>query len=134
MELEIGRPIVMESLRLQLVNRDELRLDGTLNSDIVQKQLNRYLKQLHARIVSEKQTRFRVDVRSLGFVNSSAVRVFVDWISRAQEARYKLVFMTDRSITWHRLSFSVLKSLAPGNVELVDKSQEAPQPKGQPRR
>jgi hypothetical protein len=65
---------------------------------------------------------FTVDVRSLNFVNSSAIRLFVDWISRAHAARYKLVFLIDRSITWHRLSFSVLKSLSPGFVELVEES------------
>ncbi len=51
--------------------------------------------------------------------NSSAIRLFVDWISSAAAAGYKLVFHVDRNITWHRLSFDVLKSLAPETVEVV---------------
>jgi hypothetical protein len=125
MELQIGLPLVIESLRMQLVHPTELRLDGTLNSDSAQSQVNRHLKQLHTRVVRDKHSSFTVDVRTLGFVNSSAIRVFVDWISRAEEARYKLIFMTDRSITWHRLSFSALKSLAPSFVEINDRDGEA---------
>lgn len=127
MDLQVGLPVVIESLRLQLVHRTELRFDGTLNSDTAQSQVNRHLKQLHARVVREKHASFTVDVRTLGFVNSSAIRVFVDWISRAEEARYKLVFRTDRSITWHRLSFTALKSLAPSFVEIMDRDAEPKQ-------
>jgi hypothetical protein len=44
----------------------------------------------------------------------------VDWISRAAHAGYKLSFTTSAAITWHRLSFSVLKTLAPESVEIVE--------------
>jgi hypothetical protein len=44
--------------------------------------------------------------------------VFINWISRAERARYKLVFVTDSTVTWHRLNFSILKSLAPQSVEI----------------
>jgi hypothetical protein len=59
-------------------------------------------------------------VRTLEFVNSSALRLFVNWISRAQSGGYKLTFVIDRSVTWQRLSFSSLRSLAPESVDLVD--------------
>jgi len=37
------------------------------------------------------------DVQALPFVDSSAIRLFVDWISRAAEAKYKIVFLIDPS-------------------------------------
>jgi len=69
-------------------------------------------------MVSSKRPSLTIDVRPLSFVNSSAIRLFIDVASRAQSAGYALVFDIDSSITWHRLSFSVLKSLAPGCVVL----------------
>lgn len=119
MDLQIGRPIVIESLRLMLVAAAELHIEGTLNTTTAQTQAAQHLVALHDRIVTDKLGSFSVDLRKLTFVNSSAIRLFVDWIARASTAHYKLVFITDRSITWHRLSFSVLKSLAPASVEVV---------------
>jgi hypothetical protein len=55
-----------------------------------------------------------VDVRGLTFVNSSAIRLFVDWsswVGAARERGYVLRFRTDRRITWQRTSFAVLQSL-----------------------
>jgi hypothetical protein len=94
-------------------------LTGTLLGAEPQADVSRRLKELHEKIVREGVSSFTVDVRALTFVNSSAIRVFVDWTSRAEAANYKLVFLTDDAITWHRLSFSVLKSLAPQSVEIV---------------
>ena len=71
-------------------------------------------------IVSARTPSFAVDVEALSFVNSSAIRAFVDWISRAAHAGYTLAFKTSASVTWHRLSFSVLKSLAPATVEIIE--------------
>lgn len=119
MDLQIGRPLVIESLRVVLAGAAELQIEGTLNTNTAQTQAAQHLSALHEYIVTEKLSSFTVDLRKLTFVNSSAIRLFVDWIARANGARYKLVFMTDRSITWHRLSFSVLKSLAPTSVEIV---------------
>jgi anti-anti-sigma regulatory factor len=111
---------VIESLELERTDVDSLRLSGALNTETAQDELNRRLEDVHADIVGRKCASFRVDVRELSFVNSSAIRVFLNWISRAERAGYKLVFLTNRSTTWHRLSFSVLKSLAPSAVELVE--------------
>ena|SRR5687768_13409 len=119
MPLQVGRPVVIESLRIALVSATELQIEGTLNTNTAQTEAAQHLGALHDHIVAEKLSSFTVDLRKLTFVNSSAIRLFVDWIARASTGRYKLVFLTDRSITWHRLSFSVLKSLAPASVEVM---------------
>jgi hypothetical protein len=118
MDLLIGRPMVIESLELVLTSAAELQMVGTLQSATAQDQASRHLVALHNHILTQQLRSFTVDIRKLKFANSSAIRLFVDWISRAATARYKLVFLTDRTITWHRLSFSVLKSLAPTSVEI----------------
>jgi hypothetical protein len=129
-QLHLGRTIDIETLELEWVRNAELRLAGTLSSTTAQAEFAKHLDGLHAHVIASKLPSFTVDVRSLNFVNSSVIRVFVNWISRAERAGYRLVFFTDRSITWHRLSFSVLKSLAPATVEIVEKGRPEVQQRG----
>jgi hypothetical protein len=120
MSVPIANPVAIEAMQLHLHRNDELCLSGTLNTTSAQAELERHVTQIHDLIVEKKCPSFKVDVRALSFVNSSAIRVFVNWIALAARAPYKLVFLTDRNITWHRLSFSVLKSLSPQTVEIDD--------------
>jgi hypothetical protein len=121
-KLEVRRPLVIESLEIAFTSPVALRFSGALMTEPAQHELERVLGDVHSHILAAKITSFTVDVRPLNFVNSSALRVFINWISRAERARYKLVFVTNPRVTWHRLNFSVLKSLAPQTVEVVDGS------------
>jgi hypothetical protein len=112
--------VVIESMRLERTEDAGIRLVGTVSSMSAQAEFARQLDEIHAEVVKAKCASFTVDVRALGFANSSSIRVFVNWISRAKASGYKLVFLTDRSITWHRLSFAVLKSIAPDVVEIIE--------------
>jgi hypothetical protein len=120
MTLRTGQKISIETLNVELVETALLRLGGSLSTTTGQTEFRQLLDTLHPQIVAARVATFGVDVRSLNFVNSSAIRVFVDWISKAAQARYKLAFRTDSAVTWHRLSFSVLKSLAPDTVDILD--------------
>lgn len=122
MVVPVPGPLKVDSLFVELPRADRLVMTGSVANPAIQAQLARYLESVHAHVADKRLTAFAVDVKGLTFVNSSAIRVFVDWISRAQGAGYKLVFHVDRSITWHRLSFSVLKSLAPSHVEVTEAS------------
>jgi hypothetical protein len=53
-------------------------------------------------------------------MDSSAIRLFMDWLPKASASEYKLVFQIDPDVTWHRLSFGVLQSLSPAWVEVTD--------------
>jgi hypothetical protein len=119
-KLQIKAPVVIESLELAFTSMAAVRFSGALMTKTAQAELERVLLDVHAHILDAKVASFSVDVRLLNFVNSSALRVFINWISRAERARYKLVFVTDSRVTWHRLNFSVLKSLSPGVVDIVD--------------
>ncbi len=118
MQLLNGRPTTIESLQLQLVQPKELRLSGTISTKAAQEELSQHILQFHDHVVSRGYSSVTVDVRTLKFVNSSVIRVFVSWIAKAEHGRYKLVFLTEQDVTWHRLSFSVLKSLSPETVEI----------------
>jgi len=116
----VGEPIVVESLEVRLVNQDRLSLKGSISTPTALAELKRLFALAHELAVTTRLTQFTVDVRQLGFVNSSSIRAFVDWISRAAHSGYKLTFTTNPAVTWHRLSFSVLKTLAPESVEIVE--------------
>jgi hypothetical protein len=118
MQLAVGRLTRIESLQIQLVEPKELRLSGEVNTKTAQDELSRHVLQFHDDAVSREYSSVTVDVRTLNFVNSSVIRVFVTWIARAEQRGYRLVFLTERTVTWHRLSFSVLKSLSPATVEV----------------
>lgn len=118
--LHLNKPVVIGSVRAELTTPQELLLGGMLKDDETQRQLSQHLQDVHLHVVAAKLSSLVVDVRALNFVNSSALRLFVDLASRADA--YKLIFNIDTSITWHRLSFSVLQSLAPHRVELRDGS------------
>jgi len=118
--MKLGEKVAVESLEVELKTPTELRLAGTLSTPTAQAEFRRMLQDLHAQIVAAKTPAFAVDVQALRFVNSTAIRAFVDWISRAAHAGYTLAFKTSASVTWHRLSFSVLKSLAPSTVEILE--------------
>jgi hypothetical protein len=119
MTLRLGQKLLVEGLELELVTDELLRLVGTVSTTTAQDEFRRVLLGLHQKLAAQKCASFTVDVRALNFVASSAVRVFIDWIQRAAHAGYKLTFRTDPRTTWHRLSFSVLKSLAPDTVDIV---------------
>jgi len=120
MGIKLGEKVSVETLTVELTRPTELTLSGTLSTPTAQTEFRRLLQDLHAQIVAARTATFEVNVEALSFVNSSAIRAFVDWISRAAHAGYTLAFKTSPSVTWHRLSFSVLKSLAPTTVEIVE--------------
>jgi hypothetical protein len=95
-------------------------LAGTIAVQNPSAELGPFFKALHQAASSDKVAEMVVDVTKLTFVNSSAIRLFVDWSTwvrkDAEGHRYKLKFLIDPQITWQKTSFPVLKSLAPGVV------------------
>jgi hypothetical protein len=118
MALRVKHPVVIGSVRAELVDPGVLCLEGTLSREEARRELDGHLGEVHTHALAHKLSALTIDVRRLTFANSSAIRLFVDMTSRAERAGYKLIFEIDPSITWHRLNFSVLQSLAPASVEL----------------
>jgi hypothetical protein len=121
MALRVKHPTVMHTVRAELIELSVLRLDGALADDSARQAVRAHLDEVHAHALANKLSALTVDVRGLAFANSSAIRLFVDMASRAQSAGYRLIFDIDSSITWHRLNFSVLQSLAPDTVVLRER-------------
>jgi hypothetical protein len=111
---------VHESVTLEPDGAQMLRMKGTITLLDPIKQLQPFLDRVHQAIIGDKLGEFRVDVRELTFVNSSALRLFVDWAMKVKgpPCLYTLVFVTDRSKTWQRTAFPAIVGIAGGSVKL----------------
>ena len=73
-----------------------------------------FFKAVYTAAVADKLSEVRADVSGLTFVNSSAIRLFVDWatwVKNERSQRYTLRFITSRNVTWQKTSFTALMSL-----------------------
>jgi hypothetical protein len=99
-----------------------LTLVGTIATRDPAESIAPFFRSLHIAIVEDKLREFTIDLVGLTFVNSSAIRLFVDWVTwiknESADKRYKAVFATSSQVTWQKTSLVVLKSLAPDVVVL----------------
>lgn len=116
-------PPRLDTLRVQVSPPATLIFSGTITSKDPSGDVGPFLRAIHAAALNDKVSELRVDVSALSFVNSSAIRLFVDWTSWLKtDKAYKLRFATNRHVTWQKTSFMALKSLADDvlTIEQVD--------------
>jgi hypothetical protein len=103
--------------------RQGLAVSGTITTKEPDKQLGIFFRAVHEQMLTEKQPELSIDVRGLTFVNSSAIRLFIDWaiwVSQPPGPTYKLRFIRSREITWQRISFPPLAQLAAKHLVIED--------------
>ncbi|HTA89285.1 MAG TPA: STAS domain-containing protein [Polyangiaceae bacterium] len=104
-----------ETVAIQLTAPNQVKLSGTITQKDPSNDLAGFFKALHTAALADKLTEVRADVSGLTFVNSSAIRLFVDWatwVKNERGQRYTLRFVTSRNVTWQKTSFMALMSLA----------------------
>lgn len=118
----------VDGLTMVVESDSRLALRGTIATREPNQNIGMFFQKLHAEIVAAKVTAFSVDVSELTFVNSSAIRLFIDWAMWLNQMpaseRYRLTFITSRTITWQTTNFSALRSLV-GNVVYVEPKEGA---------
>jgi len=104
-----------ETVAIQLTAPNQVKLSGTITQKDPSNDLAGFFRALHTAALADKLTEVRADVSGLTFVNSSAIRLFVDWatwVKNERGQRYTLLFVTSRNVTWQKTSFMALMSLA----------------------
>lgn len=100
----------------------KLTLTGTIATRDPAEGIAPFFRSVHNSIVADKSKEFKIDLSGLTFVNSSAIRLFVDWVTwiknEPAENRYRAIIVMNPQITWQKTSLGVLKSLAPEVVQL----------------
>jgi ABC-type transporter Mla MlaB component len=111
---------VVGTLRLRLSDPSTLVMSGSVLDMDPGTLLMPHIRDVHERIVRQTVRTFNVDVRALSFVNSSGIRVFIDWLGLIQrsKAAYTLRVIMDPGVTWQRLTFGALESVGRGLVVL----------------
>jgi hypothetical protein len=106
-------PPTVPGMELTLGPGARLTLAGTISTREPDKSLGSFFRQLHEAALEDAVEDFAVDVRALSFVNSSGIRLFIDWASRVTSGRrYRLRFVRNPSVTWQRVSFAAIKNIA----------------------
>jgi len=104
-----------ETVVISLTAPNQVKLSGTITQKDPAHDLAGLFKALHTAAMADKLAEVRADVSGLTFVNSSAIRLFVDWatwVKNERGHRYTLRFVTSRNVTWQKTSFMALMSLA----------------------
>jgi len=104
-----------ETVAIVLTAPNQVKLSGTITQKDPAQDLAGFFKALHNAALADKLSEVRADVSGLTFVNSSAIRLFVDWatwVKNERGERYTLRFITSRNVTWQKTSFMALMSLA----------------------
>ena len=104
-----------DTVAIQITAPNQVKLAGTITQKDPSNDLAGFFKALHTAALADKLTEVRADVSALTFVNSSAIRLFVDWatwVKNERGQRYTLLFVTSRNVTWQKTSFMALMSLA----------------------
>ena len=108
-------PPAHDGLLLNLLAPGTLVLDGKITSRDPAAELGPFFRSVHEATKRDGLATLTVDVARLEFVNSSSIRLFVDWatwLKNEAPPRYVLRFLTNRTITWQRTSFMALTALA----------------------
>jgi hypothetical protein len=113
----------VDGLSLSIEGDARLMIRGMIATREPNQNIGIFFRALHGAILAEHMAAFTVDVSELTFVNSSAIRLFIDWAmwlnQLAAAQRYRLTFVTSRHVTWQVTNFSALRSLV-GNVVFVE--------------
>lgn len=123
----MSNPIAeLESFRYETVEFDPrppatLQIRGQIAIQEPSKTFQPYVKRVHDAILAAGVSEFEVDVTSLTFVNSSAIRIFIDWATWVSEGGrpYLLVIRTDSKSMWQRAAFAAIRALAGDAVSIV---------------
>ena len=110
------------AVTLSLEPEGKLTLTGTIATRDPAEGIAPFFRAIHNANLADARKSFVIDLSGLTFVNSSAIRLFVDWVTWVKGepagSRYKAIIIMNSQITWQKTSLGVLKSLAPEVVEL----------------
>lgn len=104
----------VDGLTIELTWPATIKLAGIVTKREPSLELSGFFKSIHNDALARTLPEVVVDLSGLTFVNSSAIRLFIDWASWVKNTpsrRYVLRFKTNRQYTWQQTAFTALTSL-----------------------
>src|SRR5688500_5036470 len=117
-------PPTHDSVLLSLVAPNMLVLDGKITLRDPAAELGPFFRAVHEAAKKDGLSTLTVDMAGLEFVNSSSIRLVIDWetwLKNEAPPRYTLQFLMNRTITWQRTSLVALTALASDVVAVEHK-------------
>lgn len=113
---------VLPTVSAKLDPKGSLTLEGEMATRDPAETMSLFFHDIHRALVADGFKEFTLNVVGLVFVNSSGIRLFINWVTWARQTpehgRYNLIIRMDQKVTWQRTSLAVLRALAPGVVTL----------------
>lgn len=114
-------PLVSGRFEIVAVGPRELAWRGQLASQDPVAEVGPHLRAVHEAAAGGGDV--TVDVTGLTFVNSSGLRVFLDWavwiLAEPEARRYVVTFRTTRKVPWQAVSFPVIAMMGGAAVRVV---------------
>ena len=92
-----------------------VRLAGTADVE-ARPQLEAFIKQLHVEAVRHVVAAVEIDLRALGFMNSSSFKIFVTWLAQVRDlpppSQYRITIRSNPNLLWQRRSLAALSCFA----------------------
>jgi hypothetical protein len=104
----------VEGLGIEFILPATIKLSGMITRNGSNQDLAGFFRTVHSDAISRGLREVFVDVSRVTFVNSSAIRLFIDWaswIKSDQSPPYILRFVTSRRFTWQQTAFTALTAL-----------------------
>jgi hypothetical protein len=111
----------VDSLMVSISLPNRIALEGTITGPDPTKQLGGIFKSIHEAALADGLSDVLLDITALKFVNSSAIRLFLDWASWVKSVPvggYELQILTTKRFTWQKTSFGAIASLTRGAVRI----------------
>ena len=115
----------LETVTVSVEAPSTIRWRGTITTKDPGVDLAGFTSAAHRAALDDGLAELTLDISGLTFVNSSAIRLFIDWAMWVKDSKgkaYKLRFATSRRVTWQKTSFMALRTIAGDvlSVEQVD--------------
>jgi hypothetical protein len=118
--LDAVAPLAADRLTIALTAPRTLSFAGEISGRDPVSEFGPHLRGVHDAAAGGGE--LTVDVTALTFVNSSGLRLFLDWVAwiatEPEARRYRLRVRTRRDVTWQRASFPAIAMLGGANVTL----------------
>lgn len=114
-------PFKYETVEFEPTAPAKLHIRGQIALQDPTKLLQPYLLRIHDAAVGSALPELEVDIVDLKFVNSSAIRLFIDWAKWVSDRGkpYVLVFRTDQKSMWQRSAFTAIRAMAGDAIRVV---------------
>lgn len=118
--LEVGKASITPSTDGGTVT---LKIVGEIDMQDPSLEIGPYMEKIHNAFLDSGVKEVETDFQELKFMNSSGIKVFVNWIMKLnlapEDKKYKIKILYKKDVTWQTSSLPVLQKLQPTLIEVV---------------